>query len=195
MSIGKSQQGLASESAAKRIAGASADGSMDASATSARAAQDYVCVFVLGRERFAVSTKLLQEVVRDLVVETVPLTPPHILGIFNLRGTPTVLLDTEILLRDMRTRTELRSSALVLGDVDLRVALSVDRVDGIVAIDSSRVMAAPEGGAEYCWGYVELPGQDGFVALISSEFLLQRITALQPTSRSNVSSIDPTEIL
>jgi purine-binding chemotaxis protein CheW len=154
---------------------------------------EYTCIFVLGRDRYALSTKLLQEVVRDLVVESVPLTPPHVLGIFNLRGTPTVLLDTEILLRDMRTRSAARSTALVMGDADLRVALSVDRVDGVLALEGVRMMAMPDGGPEYCRGYFEVPGQEGFVALLSSEFLLQRIHSLQPTTRPIAGSNDLTE--
>jgi purine-binding chemotaxis protein CheW len=116
-------------------------------------------------------------------VEPVPLTPPHVIGIINLRGTPLVVLDSEILLRDMRTSSRARTTALVLGDSDLRTALAVDRVDGVMAFDGHTILAPADGGAEFCTGLIEIPGQPGFVSIISSEFLLQRIHSLRISSR------------
>jgi purine-binding chemotaxis protein CheW len=137
------------------------------------------CMFSLGSERFALATSLLQEVVRDIVVEAIPLTPAEILGVFNLRGTPTVLLDTETLLRQTHSAQLARTTALVIKDDDLRVALAVDRVDGVVSLAADSVMQVPAGSAQYCEGFVELPEQPGLVAVISIEQLLQRIRTLQ----------------
>jgi chemotaxis signal transduction protein len=137
------------------------------------------CMFSLGSERFALATSLLQEVVRDIVVEAIPLTPSEILGVFNLRGTPTVLLDTETLLRQTQSTELARTTALVIKDDELRVALAVDRVDGVVSLTAEEIMQVPAGSMQYCEGFVELPAQPGLVAVISIDQLLQRIRTLQ----------------
>jgi purine-binding chemotaxis protein CheW len=146
-----------------------------------------VCVFSLGKERHALSTSLLQEVVRDIVIEEIPMTPPEVVGVFNLRGTPTVLLDTNTLIRSSTDTAMSRANALVLRDDELRVALAVDRVDGVIEMTQKSLLPVPAGGADYCEGFIELPDSPGLVAVISVETLLRRIRALQFTTGSGKS--------
>jgi chemotaxis signal transduction protein len=162
---------------------------------------DQVCIFTLAGERFALQTDILQEVVRDFAVEAIPLTPAAVVGIFNLRGTPTVLLDTEMLLRDSGggsgngsgIGSGNRGAAMVLRDDDLRVALMVDRVDGVVAFERAAMLAIPAKGARYCEGFLELPSQAGLVAVVSSEFLFQRIRALRFSKGNQPFAHEPLE--
>jgi chemotaxis signal transduction protein len=151
--------------------------------TSGASARAQLCVFTLAGEKHGLATLVLQEVVRDLVVEPIPMTGSAVLGVFNLRGTPTILLDAKTLLGKPSTEDSSRATALVLRDEDLRVAIAVDRVDGVVEIASDTLLQAPTARADYCDGFVELPGQTGLVAILSTARLLEGIHALQFTKR------------
>jgi purine-binding chemotaxis protein CheW len=154
------------------------------SAASGARSRELVCVFTLGSERHALATSVLQEVVRELTVESVPLTPASVLGVFNLRGTPTVLVDARALLGKPAAEDATRVTALVLRDEELRVALAVDRVEGIVEMTESSQFQTPSANAEYSEGFMELPNKQGLVALLSAARLLEGIRALQFTKRT-----------
>jgi purine-binding chemotaxis protein CheW len=51
------------------------------------------CIFRAGRERFCLSVLDVEEVVEWPPVTRVPLTPPFLLGIFNLRGSIVPVVD------------------------------------------------------------------------------------------------------
>jgi chemotaxis signal transduction protein len=51
------------------------------------------CAFWLGQQCFAVAAEVVGEVVSVEAVTPVPLSPPAVLGLFNLRGTPVALVD------------------------------------------------------------------------------------------------------
>jgi chemotaxis signal transduction protein len=52
-----------------------------------------LCGFWLGQQCFAISADIVGEVVSVELVTPVPLAPPAVLGLFNLRGTPVALVD------------------------------------------------------------------------------------------------------
>jgi chemotaxis signal transduction protein len=145
--------------------------------------REQVCVFTLGTEKHGLATLVLQEVVRDLVVESIPMTAAAVLGVFNLRGTPTVLLDARTLFGKPTSEDASRATALVLRDDDLRVAIAVDRVEGVVEIAGGALLQAPTTREDYCDGFIELPGQAGLIAILSTARLLEGIRALQFTKR------------
>jgi purine-binding chemotaxis protein CheW len=51
------------------------------------------CVFRAGRERFCLSVLDVEEVVEWPTVTRVPLSPPFLMGVFNLRGSIVPLID------------------------------------------------------------------------------------------------------
>src|SRR5262245_43307592 len=58
----------------------------------ARAGQ-YVCVFWLGGDRYALDAVLVREVVAVPALLPVPMTPPWLLGLCNLRGVALAVVD------------------------------------------------------------------------------------------------------
>jgi purine-binding chemotaxis protein CheW len=51
------------------------------------------CVFRAGRERFCLSVLEVEEVVDWPAITRIPLAPPFLMGVFNLRGTIVPLMD------------------------------------------------------------------------------------------------------
>jgi purine-binding chemotaxis protein CheW len=52
-----------------------------------------VCLFRIGGKRFAVETGIVGEVIGIPSILRVPKTPPAVLGLFSLRGTPVAVVD------------------------------------------------------------------------------------------------------
>ncbi|HEV3254173.1 MAG TPA: chemotaxis protein CheW [Candidatus Acidoferrales bacterium] len=107
------------------------------------------CVFRAGRERFCLSVLDVEEVVDWPIVTRIPLAPPFLMGIFNLRGTIVPLVDIAI--------TEGRRPGLLPKNVvvaalsggpqqdDLRIGIAVDEVIGTYsATDESLLDQAPQ---------------------------------------------------
>lgn len=100
-----------------------------------RASEHHYCVFRSGRERYCLSVREVEEVVEWPVLTKVPLAPPFLMGIFNLRGVIVPVLD--IAYPEDR-RSDVPPTRLVVaawrGEADrdsLRVGLAADEILGI----------------------------------------------------------------
>jgi len=92
------------------------------------------CVFRSGRDRYCLSVLEVEEVVGRFVLTRVPLAPPFLMGIFNLRGVIVPVLD---IAHDEDRRSDTLPTQLVVaswsGDTGrgaLRVGLAVDEMFG-----------------------------------------------------------------
>ncbi|MGB6431105.1 MAG: chemotaxis protein CheW [Candidatus Acidiferrales bacterium] len=68
----------------------------DRAPTEERAPERLYCVFRAGRERYCLSVLDIEEVVDWPIVTRIPLAPPFMAGIFNLRGTIVPLVDIAV---------------------------------------------------------------------------------------------------
>jgi purine-binding chemotaxis protein CheW len=91
------------------------------------------CLFELASHTFAVEIGQAREarVFTDYTV--VPLAPPHLIGMTNLRGAIIPIVDLGVLLGLPARRGTI--SALVVEANAVRVALAVDRVLGVEALE------------------------------------------------------------
>lgn len=103
-----------------------------------------VCTFVLGAQVFALPVSEIQEVVRHLTTTPVPLAPPAVRGVANLRGTVATSID-------LRRRLGLPARDEGAGEVTVvvrgeegPVCLVVDDVGDVVEIDPDDLERAPE---------------------------------------------------
>lgn len=88
----------------------------------------YLC-FSVGRRRLALPAPMVGEVTPHLPLTTLPLAPPHLLGVVNLRGRPVTVLDLSALIGMGPSHpTDLYIIATAL---DMRVALPVKHVHGV----------------------------------------------------------------
>lgn len=109
--------------------------SMDAAVAlaPAREGKQY-CIFRAGRERFCVPVEHVEEVVEWPEVTPVPLSPPSLIGIFNLRGCIVPVIDIAF---TANSRPELSPRHVVVGLLDspnaddgVRLGLAADEVIG-----------------------------------------------------------------
>lgn len=99
--------------------------------------------FVVGKYLFGVDVALVQEVVRLQAITPVPLSPPYIAGLINLRG--------EVLTAvDLRRRLYLRPDDsgrepvnVVLRVDDEPVSLLVDEIGGVLEVSQVPFEATP----------------------------------------------------
>jgi purine-binding chemotaxis protein CheW len=102
------------------------------------------CTFYLDKLLFGVELKGVQEVIRSLDVTQVPLAPPVVSGLINLRGQIVTAVD-------LRRRLELSPRPpgtlpmnVVVRSEDGAVSLLVDEIGDVVEVDDSSFEPAPE---------------------------------------------------
>ena len=117
------------------------------SSTLDRAPGALACLFELANRTFAVEIGQAREarVFTDYTV--VPLGPPHLIGMTNLRGAIIPIVDLGVLLGLPARRGTI--SALVVEANAVRVALAVDRVLGVEALEA--VLGYSQSDVESAW--------------------------------------------
>lgn len=94
-----------------------------------------VCVFALAGEVFALDVAAVREVVTFDDYTVVPLAPTHVIGVANLRGEITPIVDARDLLTLPPRPTGRRFKTLVVAAGALQVALVIDDVLGLETSD------------------------------------------------------------
>lgn len=100
-----------------------------------------VCLFSMGGDLYAIPVDLLTEIIITQKIFPVPTTPPHVLGVINLRGNIVPIVDIREALSLPRQSVPgqiaiIRFDALTLGIV-------VDNVSEVVGVPVSSVLAIP----------------------------------------------------
>jgi chemotaxis signal transduction protein len=112
----------------------------------------------------------------------VPLTPPALKGVFNLRGEPVPLVSLPIVLQLQliehnhgTTRT-----AIVIRAKEMLAALIADRMEPVLTDVRERITPAANGENETCFGFLELPrgGSRTIVSVLDSTALIRRLASL-----------------
>ncbi len=96
--------------------------------------QEQYCIFRAGRERYCLHVLEVDEVVEWPRLTNLPLSPPFLMGVFNLRGTIVPVVDiafTEVRRADLPPK-QVVVACLRGGDIqpDVRLGLAVDEVIG-----------------------------------------------------------------
>jgi purine-binding chemotaxis protein CheW len=121
-----------------------------------RPPESQYCVFRSGRERFCLPVLDVEEVLDWPIVTNLPLAPPYVMGIFNLRGAIVPLIDIAI--------TEGRRAGLLPKHVvvaslrspdhrdDLRLGIAADEVIGTFAVGAEDLIGEPPENVPHCTG-------------------------------------------
>ena len=103
-----------------------------------------LCTFHLGPYLFGVDVALVQEVLVQQLVTRVPLAPPAVTGVMNLRGQIVMAID-------LRTRLELepraadaRPVSIVVKSAGDPVAFLVDRAGDVLSVDREQFERPPD---------------------------------------------------
>lgn len=93
------------------------------------------CLFQLAGESFAVEVRWAREVVIFEDYTVVPMAPAHVVGVANLRGSIIPILDVRALLELPRRQIGRGSTALVISEGGMQVALAIERILGLEPFD------------------------------------------------------------
>jgi purine-binding chemotaxis protein CheW len=153
----------------------------------ARWFSESVCAFWLGEQCFGVVSSLVGEVFLVEACAPVPLAPPSVLGLFNLRGTPVALVDLAMVL-DLPGAGEAELAegatalALVLRTTGLLVGVRIRKMEVVVA-NGRGLYTPPDGSADehpVVAGFLELPDRpDLTITLLHPEALVARLDRLR----------------
>ncbi len=139
-----------------------------------------LCTFWLGGKRFGLEVGLIGEIVTIDTLLPVPMAPGPVRGLFNLRGTPTALLDLgEVLGLEGARADESKTTALVLRTESSVMALLVDRMEAVVPPDRGTVTQPTSDDHPAVGYFLSLDNNPGVVTVLEPNFLLERIDALR----------------
>jgi purine-binding chemotaxis protein CheW len=138
-----------------------------------------VCLFSMGEDLYAVPVEMLTEIIISQKIFPVPATPPHVLGVINLRGNIVPIVDIRSALSLPRQSTPgqiaiIKQDAVIIGIV-------VDNVSEVVAVPLTKVLAIPadasgqadKGRSRFLKSIIQRDG--GVAALLDVKRILEEI--------------------
>ncbi len=100
-------------------------------------------IFRVGEEHFALSATSLRQILEPPEIVPVPNTPPHLLGLINLRGEILAVLDLRVLFDLTPADSHDDDRLIVVRHGRRSVAIVADQVISIEALDHSRFESVP----------------------------------------------------
>ncbi len=139
-----------------------------------------VCLFSIGDDTYAIPVDLLLEIIIPQKIFPVPTTPPHVLGVINLRGNIVPIVDIRPALA-LPQKSALGQIAIIKhGSVTL--GISVDNVSAVLAVPDSSIQTVPtdavgHSGAKNRGGFIKgiIQRESGVAALLNIERILDEI--------------------
>lgn len=134
--------------------------------------------FQLAGDLYGVNTSCVREIIEYGAVTTVPMLPPAIRGVINLRGAAVPVMDLGVRFRNEVTETSRRSCIVVL---EIQVdggpqvfGIVVDAVCEVLEIAADGIEPAPRFGASIRTDYIAgmTRHEAGFVILLDMERVL-----------------------
>lgn len=102
------------------------------------------CTFELGRWLFGVPVLSVQEVLREQAMTTVPLAPPAVRGLINLRGQIVTAVDLRRRLGLEAGPADRPSMNVVIRTTTGPVSLLVDEIGDVLDVEGALLEAPPE---------------------------------------------------
>jgi chemotaxis signal transduction protein len=140
-----------------------------------------VCLFSIGGDTYALPVELFTEIIVAPKIFPVPTTPPHVLGVINLRGNIVPVVDIRPVL-SLSSRSVPDQIAIVKHGT-IALGIVVDNVSEVVGVPESRILAIPsdpkspqqdeENRSRFFLGIVHR--ETGTAALLNIERILNEI--------------------
>jgi purine-binding chemotaxis protein CheW len=148
----------------------------------------HACAFWLGRQRYALDTVDVVEAITLTELVPVPLSPPWLVGLTSLRGTPLPVVELPVVLAlpTAPGPDEGRLSgrpALVLRFDDVLLACPVDRIEAVYAFESARFEAAAAGEHPAVRGLLDAGTSAVPATLLDHDELARRVGELRFRAR------------
>lgn len=132
-------------------------------------------IFCAGGIYYGVDTKYVKEMLTqwETSITWLPMLPPHIRGVINLRGGVVPIIDFRLLMGQM---PEEKFCSVILDIEGVQIGILVDEVDQTIDIEKSRILPVPyQNGLEaqkMVTGMYSLPGQNHTLMVLDCMVLL-----------------------
>lgn len=127
-----------------------------------------VVIFTLGKEKFALETRLVHGIEKKMAITKVPTAPHFINGLVNLRGNIVPIINLKSYLGMESVKEE---ENIIIVEIDEeRFGLMVDNVYEVVEISNDMIEKVIEGSA-FTKGVINF--NDYIVTLLEGEMLLK----------------------
>jgi purine-binding chemotaxis protein CheW len=134
--------------------------------------------FSLSGEMFAVSTTCVREIIEYGPITTMPMMPPSIRGVINLRGAAVPVLDLGVRFNGVPTEAN-RRSCIVMLELSIEgrqqvFGIIVDAVSEVLEIALDAIESAPRFGANIRTDFIlgMAKRENGFVILLNIDHVL-----------------------
>ena len=121
-------------------------------ATAPVESREQYLAFTLGGETFAMDIRSIREVIQFGGITEVPLMPPFIRGVINLRGSVVPVIDLSVRFNRPGTAVAHRTCIVILelsqGEGTAELGVMVDNVSEVLSIGESEIEPAPAFGSE-----------------------------------------------
>jgi chemotaxis signal transduction protein len=138
-----------------------------------------ICLFNIGEDTYAIPVELLTEIIISQKIFPVPTTPPHVLGVINLRGNIVPIVDIRPALSLPQQAVSgqiaiVKQGAIILGIV-------VDNVSAVAGVAKSSLQPIPAdhgagagtGRSRFMKGLIRR--EAGVAALLNIERIIEEI--------------------
>ncbi len=142
-----------------------------------------LCAFWIGEKAYAVETGIVSEVLSAESFIPVPGTPPSVLGLFNLRGTPVSLVDLGAVLglpSAPDAQGKARSVLVLRRDEAVLTGGLIDRMELVVQVGQGAFTPREASDDPVVKGFLETATREGlFLTVLDSAVLFERLERLK----------------
>lgn len=150
--------------------------------------------FYMGRDLFAVDILVIKEILQYGELTEVPLTPPYLRGVINLRGAVVPVIDLAYRLGKGLTQEGKRTCIVIMDVVfneqTVNLGMMVDAVSAVIEISPQQIEAVPAlGGAvrtDFMAGMGKL--ESGFVIILDVTHVFTQDEAAALLAMKDISS-------
>ncbi len=162
-------------------------GQPEAPRVAALAGSEQYLTFTLGNELFAIGILHIKEIIEYGTPTPVPLMPPFIHGVINLRGAVVPVIDLSV--RFGKARSDIgRRTCIIILEMELEghiqdIGVIVDAVSAVLDIPASEIEPPPAFGsrikADYILGMGKLGERFAILLNVRRAFSMDEMAALQ----------------
>lgn len=154
--------------------------------------QQQYLTFVLGAETYAIGILHIKEILECGPMTVVPMMPPYVRGVINLRGAVVPVIDLSVRFGRGATTLTRRSCVIIVevgGATQQVIGIIVDAVNEVLEIPASDVEPVPSFGAKIRADFIAGMGRtadERFVIMlaIDSVLSLDELAAIEQVSAS-----------
>ncbi len=138
-----------------------------------------ICLFAMGEDLYAIPVETLTEIIIPQKIFPVPTTPPHVVGVINLRGNIVPIVDIRAALALPQQSTP--NQIVIIEHSTVTLGIIVDNVSEVVSVPLNDVLSVPADGGDktgkrrsrFLKSIIQREG--GVVALLDIEKILAEI--------------------